>query len=97
MPEKTLDTNTIVKELQALKTEIGKIGQFTIPMAKDHGDWSAHGKWSSGSKALLGDFDLTTKIGQPTSKAQLDQIIMEASSSRFLEVAKSLQSMIGEK
>lgn len=87
----------IRSELEALRGEIGRIGGLGIPSVKGHSDWGAHGKWSSYSKALMGDFDLSTKIGIPTTAAQLDKVITETTSTRFLEVAKSLRDMIAEK
>lgn len=96
MAERT-SIEEIRNELQALRGEIARIGKIEIGLAKAHSDWSAHGRWSSGSKALLGDFDLTTRIGLPETAAQLDKIISETTSTRFLEVAKSLKEMLVEK
>ena len=97
MHEKAVEYNAILQELQALRTEMGRFIIPGIGFSKDHSDWSAHAKWSSGSKNLLGDFDLTARIGLPSTAAQLDKIIADTSSTRFLEVAKSLQDMVVEK
>lgn len=96
MPEK-IAIEEIRKELQALRGEFARIGEIAISFAKAHSDWSAHARWSSGCSALLGQFDLSTSIGLPTTSTQLDKIISETTSTRFLEVAKSLKDMLIEK
>lgn len=97
MPEQAVEYKAILQELQSLRTEMGRFVVPGIGFAKDHSDWSAHADWSSGSKNLLGDFNLSTRIGLPSTTAQLDNIIADSSSVRFLEVVKSLQDMIVEK
>ena len=86
-----ISTEEIRSELVSLRTEIGRLG-----FAKAHSDWSAHADWSSSSKALEGQFSLATKIGNPAEAIQLEKIMNDASSDRFLEVAKSLNSLLKE-
>lgn len=87
----------IYKELKTLQEEVARMKGMSMPFTAAHTDWSAHAKWSSGSRELLGDFDLSTKIGLPATAAQLDKIIAETTSTRFLEVARSLKEMLAEK
>ncbi|TVL96629.1 MAG: hypothetical protein CV087_23525 [Candidatus Brocadia sp. WS118] len=96
MPAEKIPIEEIRTELQSIRGELARFGSFLTPFVKDHSDWSAHGKWSSGHKNLLGDFSLSTRIGLPSSTQQLDKIISESSSTRFLEVAKSLGDLLIE-
>ena len=90
-----MSTEEIRKELGVLRTEIGRVAGVSAAMlARAHSDWSAHGDWSSSSKYLEGQFRLTTKIGNPVDTVQLERIVSDSSSERFLEVAKSLNNML---
>lgn len=91
-----MSTEEIRRELAALHTEIRMMGPTAALLAKSHSDWSAHGDWSSSSKALEGKFSLATKIGNPEGAIQLERIINDASSERFVEVAKSLNTILKE-
>ncbi|MCU0286448.1 MAG: hypothetical protein MUF15_08610, partial [Acidobacteria bacterium] len=93
MAERTTN-ESILNELRSLHDDIRSIRVSETEFDQEHSDWGAHAKWSSGAQALLGDFDISTKIGLPGNRSQLDRIITDSSSSRFLEVAKSLRDMI---
>lgn len=84
-------TDDIVKELQALRTELQ-----ASSIARDS-EWSAHAKWKSSSKFLDGEFALTSHLAKPQDRDQLNNLITESSSEAFVNVARSLSSLMAEK
>jgi len=99
-----ISSEEIRNELAAIRAEISRVPAGFSAIAalmKDHSKWSAHGDWSSGSEALAGRFSLSSELGQPRTveraTERLDKVLSDVSSERFMEVAKSLRSVLMEK
>lgn len=86
-----LGNANILNELQLLKRQITDLGSIVKSST-----WSAHADWASSSSNLAGNINLSTQLGKDaaTTKDQLDAVIRDSSSERFLEIAKELSSII---
>lgn len=97
--EERIRIEDIGRELRSLRSDVARatMGMEFFAAAKKHSDWSAHGNWSSSSKKIEGAFDLATKLGTPDRPEHLELLINEASSEKFISVAKNLSQIISEK
>lgn len=87
-----ISPSEIRQQLESLRAEVGRVAAGGI-YAASHSDWSAHGRWSSGSKELQGELSISTHLGQAIPE-QVQKVISDSSSERFLEVARSLRDMM---
>lgn len=91
MPERSIEE--VNNELAAIRADVENL-RVATPIMRASSEWSAHGQWKSSSSRLLGDFGVSSRLRLPENTElhpQMETVIRDVSSDRFLEIAKSLK------
>jgi hypothetical protein len=82
----------IRNDLASLRSELG-LGRVN---PKASSEWSAHANWKSNSVNLKGDFEIRSQLTNVAKTEHLEHAIKDASSARFVEVAKEISALVRE-
>lgn len=89
------NTEAILGELGSMRRELRSAAGLARGVERAAwGSWGSWGSWSASSAKLPGSFSVETAIGNPDSREQLEEVIRDASSDKFIEVAGSLVKMM---